>query len=138
MRACETCRDGTLDEPANVCVECAELLCDNCDKQTCEGTACNETVCQECRDAAKVSWAQCKEQCKGEMCDGCQENLGQCPMCEEKMCDLCERTEGCAECGQSNCAACGIGKTRCEQQVVCEDCSGDFDCVDCDMCAGYY
>ena len=131
LRACVACRDA-LDEPHS-CESCDAFLCKDCEQTKCEG-------CQalRCGDCGPDYMQTCT--CGSELCETCAEgNWTKCLSCEALLCDDCERSVSCDECGGVLCQDCGkMGKTRCEMVNLCESCSEDYDCVDCDQCAGYY
>ena len=131
LRACVACRDA-LDEPHS-CESCDAFLCKDCEQTKCDG-------CQvlRCSDCSPDYMQTCT--CGSELCETCAEgNWTKCLSCEALLCDDCERSVSCDECGGVLCQDCGsMGKTRCEMVNLCESCSEDYDCVDCDQCAGYY
>ena len=131
LRACVACRDA-LDEPHS-CESCDAFLCQDCEQTKCEG-------CQvlRCGDCSPDYMQTCT--CGSELCETCAEgNWTKCLSCEALLCDDCERSVSCDECGGVLCQDCGtMGKTPCEMVNLCESCSEDYDCVDCDRCAGYY
>jgi hypothetical protein len=146
LRICEDCvQDG---KQATNCVKCDKVVCFNgceirqcteCDGsimcQSCHESdmpcpiyllpcACKEAlVCQECVDDDK------KEEPFNCCCEGCENII----VCLAGECDYGD----CEACGSRACQGC-MTETRCGNTKLCEVCAEDYDCVDCDMCDGYY
>ena len=82
------------------------------------------TVCEDCEfeeefeDTDLIKYPICEDLL-------CEEEEGK---CKRQTCEVCDK-EFCEDC---------MTKTKCELTTLCEHCNEDYDCVDCDICAGYY
>lgn len=142
---CEECEEETTT--GKCCLECNHMLCDNddCCDPTYKCSSCEKNSCAPCAelDARVHTWC--------EFCD----NKWYCLSCyrdtsvEEQCCSCAETTTTCGNCSSSNqlqkcdgdchmplCDDC-VSSLACDKEVrLCGDCN--FDCDDCDFCAGYY
>ena len=136
--ACEGCRDNKA-----ICPECSHFLCEPCCDPSYKCKECEEIICIDCaeNDDYAGKHCECSEFCCAECADGSFLEE-QCCACATKYtsCNNCSDDSGLKKCeGDCNeplCDGCEQ-KLACGNEVhLCGDC--EYDCVDCDMCAGYY
>ena len=135
---CEKCIESTAVVVAT-CPECVKFLCKECDPGfKCHG--CSETFCMACSERNDIDKCNvcdkfyclhcAKKNLEKETCICCSMSHYFCDDCGEQF-NVCE-----GECEQPVCDEC-LHKFRCGNDApYCGEC--EFDCVDCDMCAGYY
>lgn len=136
---CEKCEDKI---GVGTCTECSSFLCKECDPSyKCNG--CKELFCLPCAEKDDSNVGKSCE-CGDWYCMSCaddvivEENCCSCST-ESVYCTKCdsnklERCEG--ECEEPLCDKC-VCKLACGNDArLCGNC--EYDCVDCDMCAGYY
>ena len=132
LRVCEECQHTYSAIYNHVCEDCSGVLCTkgDCVTVTCEG--CNKIVCADCDD-----FEICPKhpESVGSYCDECVEE-NKCKSCESVVCVDCDRGY-CQECNLLICKNCET-TTTCGNTTLCENCAEDYDCVDCDECAGYW
>jgi hypothetical protein len=108
-----------LKRQATQC-ECGKKSTGNCDTKGCDLAVCDGDDCRfKCYD------------CENTLC---QDHTRYCNFDDGK------GGEGCGKgCGKPVCEQC-LATTPCERDDVggCEDCSGNFECADCDICHSFY
>jgi hypothetical protein len=117
------CRSNQCCDDSYKCTGCEETICVPCaekDDYGGKGCECDDWYCDDCANYKIVEEQCCSCSKPNIYCINCNYNkLDKCDGdCEEPLCDKCVTTLNCG----NNARICG----------VC-----DFDCVDCDMCAGY-
>jgi hypothetical protein len=118
------CRSNQCCDDSYKCTGCEETICVPCaekDDYGGKGCECGDWYCDDCANYKIVEEQCCSCSKPNIYCKNCNYNkLDKCDGdCEEPLCDKCVTTLNCG----NDARICG----------VC-----DFDCVDCDMCAGYY
>ena len=98
-------------------------------------------VCCGCEEESATR--NCCE-CNYGFCDEETCGAGECKDCENCICEdcmkLCDFDDGCGGggCGYPMCGDC-YTTTKCEREVGgCQECFDDYQCPDCDQCAGYW
>mmetsp|Transcript_27255 Transcript_27255/g.40362 ORF Transcript_27255/g.40362 Transcript_27255/m.40362 type:complete len:325 (-) Transcript_27255:76-1050(-) len=141
--ACEGCRDNKV-----ICPECNHFLCEQ--KSCCDAsyrcTGCEEIICLGCAEKNNYAGKHCS--CEEFYCAECADDN----ILEEQCCSCATKH---TTCGSNNCSCRSGFFKKCEgdcEQPLCDECvqklacgnevhfCGDceYDCVDCDWCAGYY
>ena len=97
-----------------------------------------------CRGCEKESATRNCCECNYGFCDEETCGAGECKDCENCICEdcmkLCDFDDGCGGggCGYPMCGDC-YTTTKCEREVGgCQECFDDYQCPDCDQCAGYW
>jgi len=121
---CSSCLCKECD-PSYKCKECEEQFCLSCaekdDSNVGKSCECGDWYCMSCADDVIV------EEC----CCSCLREGVYCKKCDYNKLDRCE-----GECDKPLCENC-IRKMACGNDArLCGNCK--YDCVVCDMCAGYY
>ena len=96
-------------------------------------------------ELAAAAAAELKKKNKGcRTCKSCGKPANnECMECEHLMCDSCENKcdfeDGCGGegCGRSICSECLVTTECCRDVGGCQACLDEYDCPDCDECAGY-
>jgi len=112
-------------DPSYKCNECKEMFCLPCaekdDTNVGKSCECGDYYCMSCADDVIVE----------EKCCSCSTESIYCTECDFNKHDRCE-----GECEEPLCDNC-VCKLACGNDArLCGNC--EYDCVDCDMCAGYY
>lgn len=134
--SCASCNSFFHDDRENFCCNCTD------DSYTCK--SCEEVFCIACAEEDEDKGRSCGG-CGDWYCNGCDDDNIETKCC--RMCDKGEESCGgtlctsgdmgeCENCNEPLCDGC-VCRLACGNDVrLCGEC--DFDCEDCDMCAGYY
>jgi hypothetical protein len=165
LSICEGCFEKRKDAGLQICAECNNILCDNCDSFKCgrEGGGCGNVVCYPCVDSnynateceACGNWfcKSCEDKCYEKvLCYKCSYNNNSqmvCPACESdyeanKKCGYkedgkiggCQYGNAAGGCGQPVCDEC-VRQTYCGDPTrLCDDCQHEHAC-ECRTCYSY-
>ena len=134
------CEECMSKKNLAACEPCDKYLCDSCDYQTCSG--CKELACcTPCMEKDHSTWNAC-DSCGDVFCEDCSEMLEETCRCDSGVERVCETCSGdyrtCEACNRQVCDRCRMQLACGNDVILCEQCAPDYDCADCDYCAGYY